>query len=784
MSQPGAKTPRVGAMAIIAAALGVLMVGAALPFAALVGSMSSTVAEAMDHLPANFETGTLPLTTKIVDAHGQLIANLYAQNRIYMPITKISPKMSTAIVGIEDARFFQHGALDIQGTLRAFIRNTASNGAVQGGSSITQQLVKLTLLNEARTPQQRADAIADTYTRKLKELRYAIALERTHSKQWILERYLNTAYFGDGAFGVEAAARHYFGISSSKLNWPQAALLAGLVKNPTGFNPAVYPTAAKERRDIVLHQLGVLHVITSDLATHLEKQSLGLDIHPVGNGCVGSPAEFFCAYVVRYLQNDPALGATPAARLKLLQSGGLTIHTTVDLRFQAAADASVHRHVYATDNAIGALAMLEPGTGYVRAIAQSRPMGAKASKGQTFLNYAVPTKYGDSAGFQAGSTFKLFVLSSALMQGFALSTTFNALPSMTFPNSAFNDCPGDGLFSGSHTWNNSTISGRMNAYVGTRESVNTYFAQLEQKTGLCAPYKLAQKMGVTLTDPPTQRVPTFTLGVDSTDPLSMAEAYATVAARGLHCSALPVTEIDDSTGAVVKKYDPKCEQVMPQGVADAVNDVLRGLQQPGGFGYANNLQLKIPSAAKTGTNEANMSVWYDGYTPHLATVSMIAGAAGNGDWLTLNGQRLGGTYVATAHGSTTAGPMWGDAMKVIQQWLPSTDFVKPPANLVSGSPVVQPTTTAIPGMIEPDVTGLTYDSAQSILSGAGYPVVRGPSVLSDYPAGTVVAQSPASGAPSGTVITLTVSAGQAPPSPPPTTTPPTPTGSPTRKHRH
>lgn len=772
-------------MAIIAGALGVLLAGAALPFAGLVGSVSSTVADAMDHLPANFETGSLPLTTKIVDAHGQLIANLYAQNRVYVPITTISPKMSTAIVGIEDYRFFQHGALDVKGALRAFIRNTAANGTVQGGSTITQQLVKLTLLNEARTPQQRAAAVAHSYTRKFRELRYAVALERAHSKQWILERYLNTAYFGDGAFGVEAAARHYFGISSSKLDWTQSALLAGLVQSPSDYNPRLHPAAAKNRRDTVLNQLALLHVLEPALATHYEKQPLGLDVHPVGNGCVGSPAEFFCAYVLRYLQDDPSLGATRAARLKLLQSGGLTIHTTVDLRFQAAADESVHKHVYATDNAIGALAMIEPGTGYVRAISQSRPMGADAAKGQTFLNYSVPTDMGDSAGFQAGSTFKLFVLSSALNKGIPLSTTFNALHTMTFANADFADCPGDGVFGGSHTWNNSTISGRMNAYVGTRESVNTYFAQLEQKTGLCDPYNLAVKMGVQLTDPARERVPTFTLGVDSVSPLEMAEAYATVAARGKHCSALPVTEIDDSTGAVVKKYDPQCDQVLPPGVADAVNDVLRGLQQPGGFGYANHLQLRIPSAAKTGTNEANMSVWYDGYTPHLAAVSMVAGANSKGDWVTLNGQRLGGAYVATAHGSTTAGPMWGDAMKVIQQWLPSTDFVKPPTNLVNGGPAAPATGTAIPGMVEPDVTGLTFDSAQSILSGAGYPVVRGPSVASGYIAGTVVSQSPASGATPGTPVTLTISGGQAPApsSPPPSATVP-PSPSPSTKPRH
>ena len=204
------------------------------------------------------------------------------------------------------------------------------------------------------------------------------------------------------------------------------------------------------------------------------------------------------------------------------------------------------------------------------------------------------------------------------------------------------------------------------------------------RTGLCEPFELARRMGIELDDPDRQRVPAFTLGVAETNPLSMAEAFATFAARGMHCESRPVTEVRDPAGHRVRSYSPRCQRVLGEGVADAVNEVLRGVQEPGGFGHGAGLALEQPSAGKTGTINQNRAVWFIGYTPNLATASMIAGANRDGHWITLNGQVVGGEFISEAFGSTEAGPMWGDAMKPVQSMLPDRNFVQPPQWMVTG----------------------------------------------------------------------------------------------------
>ncbi len=246
---------------------------------------------------------------------------------------------------------------------------------------------------------------------------------------------------------------------------------------------------------------------------------------------------------------DESLGKTPEERKKLIRSGGLTIRTTIDLRYQAAADKSVRAHVFPTDQALGGLAMVEPGTGNVRAIAQSRPMGRNKPKGETYLNYVVPTRYGDSAGFQAGSTFKAFVLAAALAKGIDPRTTLS-VPSQEFiPMNDYRTC--DGPYTSTEIWDPQNYDGRggtFDLYSGTQLSVNTFFANLELLTGLCQPYELAKSMGIDLTNPDRERVPSFTLGVVNTSPLEMAEAYATFAAQGKHCASRAVTAIEDAAG--------------------------------------------------------------------------------------------------------------------------------------------------------------------------------------------------------------------------------------------
>ena len=739
-------------MAAVAVVMGVLTACLAIPFAGLVGVAAKDVSAGMVDLPESLEAEDLSQKTRIYDVNGNLIASLYDQNRINVSLNSMSRPMVKAIVAIEDYRFYDHGALDLRGTLRAFVTNQANGGSVQGGSSITQQMVKQTLLYQADTDEERAAATEETYARKIRELRYAIAFEKNHTKDWILERYLNIAYFGDGAFGVQAAAQHFFSVDAKDLDLLQSATLAGLVKNPVGYDPVDNPERAESRRNVVLDRLAQLGVLTEKKAERLQavpiKKTLNIKASP--NGCQQSQAPFFCDYVVNWLLKDPVLGDTAKERRTALKNGGLTINTTIDLDMQKAADESVSSHVYPTDQAIGALAMVEPGSGDVRALAQSRPMGQDKAAGQTALNYSVPKQYGAANGFQAGSTFKAFVLASAINQGIPLSTSINSPQTMHFDDADFETC--DGPYAGDgNGWDpqNSTGFGTFDLYSGTQNSVNTFFAQLETRTGMCEPLQLAADMGVKV--PLAQKVPSWILGVSDVDPLTMAQAYATFAARGLHCDPRPVTQVLDSSGNTLKDFAPSCEQVMPGATADAVNDILRGVME-GGFGSA--LQIDKPSAGKTGTTNEGRSVWFVGYTPELAAAAMIAGANGEGQWLGLEGQNIGGQYIYSASGSGFAGPIWGDAMAAVSAKLDYVDFQAPPGDEIAG------VLTSVP-----DVAGQSVEAATSTLESAGFTVADGGQVNSEVGEGLVAYTSPSGGTSlsSGDTVTLYTSTGYVPP---------------------
>jgi len=742
-----------GVMLAVSVVMGVVVAGLAIPFAGVAGIGARNVAATMDNLPEELETEQLAQRSTILDAQGNVLATLYDQNRIEVPLRQVSRKMVKAIVAVEDARFYQHGALDLQGTVRAFITNQAEDGTVQGGSSITQQLVKQTLVNQAgEDAEARAAATEESYARKLKELRYAVALEQRHSKDWILERYLNIAYFGDGAYGIQSAAKHFFNVNASKLNMLQSATLAGLVRNPEGYDPTDAPERATTRRNVVLQRMADVGILNQKRADRMKGKPLGLDVQRFSNGCVSSAAPFFCQYVINYLKTDPALGDNKKQREQLLRTGGLTIKTTLDLRYQRPADEAVSAAVFPRDQAIGGLAIVEPGTGAVRALAQSRPMGADEAAGQTYLNYTVPRKYGDSGGFQPGSTFKAFVLAAAVEKGIPLNTRIEAPQQRTFQQNDFKICGGENYSNfADYEVNNSTGEGSFTLYDGTQRSVNTFYVELERRTGLCKPFQLARKMGISTLDKERDMVPSFTLGVASVSPLDMAEAYATFAARGLHCNSRPVTAIEDLDGNTLKEYPAKCRQVMKNTTADAVSDVLRGVIEPGGFASAQ--ALDSPAAGKTGTTQDGKSVWFVGYTPKVAAAAMIAGANQQGTPIGLAGQTVGGSYIPSASGSGFAAPIWGDALKVVDDFLPNDDFTQPNATDVAGVPTQVPYTA-----------GSTIDSARRQLEDAGFNVVVGSEVRSSISRGLVAGTSPGSGSfvPSSSTITLLISNGRPP----------------------
>jgi membrane peptidoglycan carboxypeptidase len=304
---------RLRELATVAFIAGFLTAFLVLPYALMGGLTVRAANKGFQSLPADLVTPALPQGSVILAADGTKLATFYYENRVEVPITQVAPIMRKAIVAIEDSRFYEHGALDVKGTIRAVIANVRAGGVIQGGSTLSQQYVKNALAEMADSPAERRSALEPTAGRKLRELRYAVGLEKKLTKDQILERYLNIAYFGDGAYGIEAAARHYFDVHAAALTLEQAAALAGIVRSPQTYNPHLHPKRGRERRDLVLNRMLELKVITPPEAAAARSQPIHLRITKTPNGCVTSSAPFFCDYVQRDILGNPAAPRAPPA---------------------------------------------------------------------------------------------------------------------------------------------------------------------------------------------------------------------------------------------------------------------------------------------------------------------------------------------------------------------------------------------------------------------------------------------------------------------------------------
>ncbi|MGW7683161.1 transglycosylase domain-containing protein [Kribbella sp. NPDC054772] len=664
---------------------GALAAGLAVPFAGFAGRGAAEVAGTVQNLPKEFQTDPLAVRSRILAADGSLIATLYEQNRVPVRLGTVSPIMRKAIVAIEDSRFYDHGALDLKGTLRAMVRNSTGGEVQQGGSSITQQYVKMSLVEKARTAAERQKATEVSYERKLTELRYAIAVESELSKDEILERYLNLANFGDGAYGVQTAAQHYFRTTADKLTLPQAALLAGLVKNPSGYDPTNDLQRSRARRDVVIkrmHELGAITLRQANQALRTPVIDLAA-VEPVPNGCANSRYPFYCDYVVSKLLANPELGATVKDRDHYLKTGGLLIRTSIDPRIQAAAQASIVKHTKRKDSAIAAITVVEPGTGLVKAMVQSRPYGN--GRYHTNYNYNVEKSYaGGYGGFQNGSTMKAFTIAAALAKGIPMDYRINSPEQIDLRNTKFKTCHGT-TRDPTYTPKNSTHSGDLTMVEAARFSTNTYFLQLSQRTGLCAIAKIASRLGMynAQTMGPLDQVVSMTLGVGYVTPLMLSNAYATFAARGKYCNPLVVTSVRDKSGKAIPGPGFDCKQVLPRAVADGVNRVLSAVMMPGGTGGHLRFGTR-DMAGKTGTIQQNLAVWFSGYTPNLAAAAVVADA--NLPYTNLMyGHTLGGQDIVDPTGSGTAGPLWETAMQGALHGLPVERFANPPRKMI-GNP--------------------------------------------------------------------------------------------------
>ena len=749
----------VGMFLGISALAGIVTAGLALPFIGSAGIVSRNAVENFQSLPATLHVPPLPQQSVVLASDGSVIATLFFQNRVEVPLARISPQMQQAIVAIEDSRFYDHRGIDLRGTLRALASNSGGRGSVQGGSTLTQQYVKNVLVSSAQTEREAADARSRTLSRKLKELRYALVLEQQLSKKQILERYLNIAYFGAGSYGVEAAARRYFSTSAAKLTLAQAATLAGLVQQPVAYNPLRNPRGAQIRRDMVLRRMVETGVIT-------EAQSAAAAAQPVAsilksqptppNGCTTSWAPFFCDYVLRVIRNDPAFGATPEARDSLLRSGGLTIRTTLSPSAQKSANAAIAAHLPNADPSgkATAVSMVAPKSGAILAMTQNRTWGI-AGAGHTTFNYNVGRDYGGTIGMQAGSTFKVFTLAAALEQGVNPNESIDSPQEGTFDG--LTNCSTGAAFPPYHA-RNSTGSGSFDMYSGTAYSVNTYFLALEQRTGLCRPIDIATRLGVTLaTGKPLQAVPSQVLGTNEITPLAMAGAYAAIANHGVFCQPVAIVSVTDRHGAPLPVPKADCHAVLDRGIADAVAALLVGVIDgplPGRTGKT--MSLGRPAAGKTGTTNDSAAVWFTGFTPDVAAAVWVGDPRG-GFGHPMKNVTINGEYFDQVFGSSLPGPIWRDTLLAYLANTPPTAFDLQPAQGVQQG-----------GGTSPDTSSPTASSTTS--SPTDSPSTSAPPTSDPQPSRTTTQPSPTH---STTPPPSPTTSAPSPTSAPPTSAPPT-----------
>jgi penicillin-binding protein 1A len=577
------------------------------------------------------------------------------ENRVPIPLDQVPEHVVRAVLDAEDERFFDHGPLDLRAMVRALVENVESGGISQGGSTITQQLVKTALL----TPEQHVG-------RKIQEAALAIRLENQMSKHEILERYLNTVYFGNGQYGIEAAAQLYFQAPAADLSLGQGILLASLIRNPVGGDPWVYPEEAIGRRDVVIERMAALGHVPADQVEELKGEPLPEP--PPERPAQGS--DYFVEYAKQTLLADERLGATQQDRVQALFKGGLKIHTTLDPNAQRIAEEQVARIVPDTGGQFGAaLVSVEPATGAVRALVGGA--GFERSK----FNLVT-----DGQGRQTGSSFKTFTLAAALEAGYLPNDVISGaypcrIPDPDSVEGIWEPRNVEGSLGGSMTLTDATVS-----------SVNCAYARLVKLVGPQRVADVAKRLGVMEPLPPLLSI---TLGALDTTPLSMASAYATLAADGERRPPYVVERVEDRNGKVILKAEPKAERAISVQNARTITQVLTQVVSRGTGTAAQIPGWTAGVAGKTGSADNNLNAWFVGYTPQLSTAVWM----GTPGTLQRPMTNVGGV---TVYGGTYPAMIWGAYMRALEAGKPPQRFT-PPEVLTTRAP----RTLVLPGELPP-----------------------------------------------------------------------------------
>ncbi|MCM4079615.1 transglycosylase domain-containing protein [Paractinoplanes hotanensis] len=633
------RAARLGGLLVL---VGALLGLSAIPVGAVLRAGAQWSRRQRAELPAPLLKPSAAQLTRVYANDGRtLITTFYDEDRHDVTLAQIAPVMQKAIVAAEDTRFYEHGGVDLKGVARALVSDARSGRAGQGASTLTMQLVRNVLKEDpSLTAAERAQATEDTPGRKLREIEYAVELESHLTKQQILRNYLNIVYFGDGAYGIEAAARRIFGVSPARLDLAQAALIAGIVQSPEADNPIGGDrAAAKVRQGYVLDAMLKAGQITRAQHDKAAAEKLTYSGATQPNGCVDATGRadgwgFFCDYFQRWWDAQPQFGATRAERENALRRGGYTVVTTLDAGVQKVA-AEQSRRVYGLDDRKTLpIAVVQPGTGKVLALAVNRRFGTAKS----ITNTVNPLVSGGSGinGYPSGSTFKMFTMLAALEAGLPLDSGYDSPSKLVTEwsddgpgNCGGRYCPGND--------NPGWMDGYRTMWDAFGRSVNTYFVHLEEQVGPAAVVAMARRLGISFSAPSDAKLAespdswgAFTLGVIDTTPLELASAYATVAADGAYCAPLPVASVTAPDGRRTP-ISSTCKQVLDPETARAAADAARcPVGQQSAYGTCDGGTAEqvagmfggLAVAGKTGSTEDNRTETFVGFTPTVAAAGI------------------------------------------------------------------------------------------------------------------------------------------------------------------
>ncbi len=775
-------------MLAIAVVAGVMVAVAVTPAIALTGTTAKNGLGLFEELPGDLKISALDQKTEIYAKSGDknvLIASFYAQNRQVVTWNEISQVAKDAAVAGEDVRFYDHGGVDPLGIVRATVANLAGKD-LQGASTITQQYVKNVCVQEAenQSSQKAVDAAYAVCTdasvgRKLKEARYAIALEKKYSKDQILLGYLNIAGFGGRIYGIESAAEYYYDTTAAKLTIAQAASLMAIVNNPTYLRLDDKDNFArnKDRRDYILDVELKNKLISQADYTAAIATPIAPKITQTTSGCqAAGVAGFFCDYVVNTILSSSQFGKDQATRLANLQRSGWKIYTTLDLGIEKKAQSAMNTYVPKTSTLFsvgGASVSVEVGTGRVISMVQNKKYNNSSSsppKSETAVNYNANYPLGASSGWQPGSTFKLFTLLQWLKSGHTLNQTVDADPG-TRAASTFTVCGKNYASLGGDPWDVGNDpgdpGGTQSVLQSTALSINGAFASMAQQLDLCDIQDVAKSMGVTpatSTTFPSIVAPMVIGGAYGVSPVSMAGAYATIANNGVYCTPVVIDKVVKTDGSQLAVPQTGCKRVLDEGVAVAAAYALRGVMT-GGTASGDQTADGIYEFGKTGTTDNAYDTWMDGTTSKVTTVVWVGnnGVLKKGD--TRQGLRLtsfdatpcylsgGGTAAIARH------CVWHDIQTAInKEYGGATTWAQPEAQYLYGG------VTSAPAMqtgTVPDVTGQSPEAAEAALVAAGYTWALNGTTASSQPVGTIASTTPAAGsaAAAGSQVTIQTSDG-------------------------